>query len=149
MSWIASCPFGGSWLLTSPPGQCWGKDHTCPALKHACGYVSKQASCMQRVILVVSTAQQRESAVRIHISLLFEWISFPRRSCLKNPMDRGAWWAAVHGVTEDRTQLSSLSLFTFMHWRRKWQPTTVSLPGESQGRGAWWAAVYGVAQSRT
>ena len=44
---------------------------------------------------------------------------------------------------------SSLSLFTFMHWRRKWQPTPVFLPGESQGRGAWWAAAYGVAQSRT
>ena len=30
---------------------------------------------------------------------------------------------------------TSLSLFTFMHWRRKWQPTLVFLPGESQGRG--------------
>ena len=29
-----------------------------------------------------------------------------------------------------------LSLFTFMHWRRKWQPTLVFLPGESQGRGS-------------
>ena len=28
---------------------------------------------------------------------------------------------------------TSLSLFTFMHWRRKWQPTPVFLPGESQG----------------
>ena len=44
---------------------------------------------------------------------------------------------------------TSLSLFTFMHWRRKWQPTPVFLPGESQGQGAWWAAVYGVAQSWT
>ena len=35
-----------------------------------------------------------------------------------------------------------------MHWRRKWQPTPVFLPGESHRR-AWWAAVYGVAQSRT
>ena len=33
-------------------------------------------------------------------------------------------------------------------WRRKWQPTPVFLPGESQGRGAWWAAVSGVTQSR-
>ena len=31
---------------------------------------------------------------------------------------------------------TSLSLFTFMHWRRKWQPTPVSLLGESQGRGS-------------
>ena len=30
--------------------------------------------------------------------------------------------------------VTSLSLFTFMHWRRKWQPTPVFLPGESQGR---------------
>ena len=44
---------------------------------------------------------------------------------------------------------TSLSLFTFMHWRRKLQPTPVFLPGESQGRGSLWAAVYGVAQSRT
>ena len=31
---------------------------------------------------------------------------------------------------------TSLSLVTFMHWRRKWQPTLVFLPGESQGRGS-------------
>ena len=42
-----------------------------------------------------------------------------------------------------------LSLFTFMHWKRKWQPTPVFLPGESQAWGTWWAAVYGVTQSRT
>ena len=35
-------------------------------------------------------------------------------------------------VGHDRA--TSLSLFTFMHWRRKWQPTPVFLPGESQGR---------------
>ena len=33
---------------------------------------------------------------------------------------------------------TSLSLFTFMHWRRKWQPTPVLLPGESQ---RWWSLV--------
>ena len=32
--------------------------------------------------------------------------------------------------------MSSISPFTFMHWRRKWQPTPVFLPGESQGRGS-------------
>ena len=31
---------------------------------------------------------------------------------------------------------TSLSLFTCMRWRRKWQPTPVFLPGESQGRGS-------------
>ena len=33
-------------------------------------------------------------------------------------------------------QETSLSLFTFMHWRKKWQPTPVFLPGESQGLGS-------------
>ena len=32
--------------------------------------------------------------------------------------------------------VTSLSLFTFMHWRRKWQPIPVFFPGESQGRGS-------------
>ena len=60
--------------------------------------------------------------------------------CLENPMDGGAWWAAVHGVAKSQTQLNDfLSLFTFMHWRRKWQPTPVLLPGESQG----WANLVG------
>ena len=54
-------------------------------------------------------------------------------SCLENSMDRGAWWVTVHGVTKSRTRLSYFPL-TFMHWRRKWQPTPVFLPGESQGR---------------
>ena len=31
---------------------------------------------------------------------------------------------------------TSLSLFTFMRWRRNWQPTPVFFPGESQGRGS-------------
>ena len=69
-------------------------------------------------------------------------------SCLGNPMDGGAWYTTVHGATKSQTGLSDFA-FTFMHWRRKWQPTPVFLPGESQGRGAWCAAVYGVAQSGT
>ena len=44
---------------------------------------------------------------------------------------------------------TSLSLFTFMHWRRKWQPTPVFFLENPRDRGAWWAAVHGVAQSQT
>ena len=52
-------------------------------------------------------------------------------------MDGGAWLAAVHGVTKSRTRLSDFTLlFTFMRWRRKWQPTPVFLPEESQGPGS-------------
>ena len=81
--------------------------------------------------------------------LLSEWpaqtyrTAFPRShlyarrqySCLENPMDRGAWWAAVHGVAKSRTRLSDFTFtFHFPALRRKWQPTPVFLPGESQGR---------------
>ena len=68
-------------------------------------------------------------------------------------MDRGAWWAAVHGVTKSRMRLSDFT-FTF-HF-------SLSCIGEGNGTplqcsclenprdgGAWWAAVYGVAQSWT
>ena len=77
---------------------------------------------------------------------------------LENPMHRGAWWATgtkswIQLINETTTvfkvlviftftcSLTSLSLFTFMHWRRKWQPTPVFLawriPGtEEPGRGS-------------
>ena len=46
-------------------------------------------------------------------------------------------WKSYHLVANSKFRwLNSLSLFTFMHWRRKWQPTPVFLPGESQGRGS-------------
>ena len=45
--------------------------------------------------------------------------------------------AAVPGVAVSRTRLSSFAFtFDFHHWRRKWQPTPVFLPGESQGLGS-------------
>ena len=65
------------------------------------------------------------------------WMEEPGRLQSMGSRRVGHYWA------------TSLSLFTFMHWRRKWQPTPVFLPGETQGRGSWWAAVYGVTQSRT
>ena len=52
-------------------------------------------------------------------------------------MDGGAWWAAVYGVATSQTRLRDFTFtFHFMHWRRKWQPTLVFLPGESQGWGS-------------
>ena len=90
-----------------------------------------------------TTALIRQTFVGKVMSLLFNMLSRLvlgkgngnplQYSCLENPMDGGAWWAAVHGVTKSRTQLSD---FTFTHWRRKWQPTPVFLPGESQGWGS-------------
>ena len=57
-------------------------------------------------------------------------------SCLENPRDGGAWWAAVYGVTQSRTRLkriSSSSSSRAQIWRRQWHPTPVLLPGGSHG----------------
>ena len=58
-------------------------------------------------------------------------------SCLENPRDGGAWWAAVYGVVQSWTclkRLSSSSSKRVWPWRRKWQPTPVFLPGQSHGQ---------------
>ena len=55
-------------------------------------------------------------------------------SCLENPMDGGAWQAAVHGITKSRTRLNDFTFtFHFHALERKWQPTPLFLPGESHG----------------
>ena len=61
-------------------------------------------------------------------------------SCLENPMDGGAWWAAVHGVAKSRTRLSNFTFtFHFHALEKEMQPTPVFLPGESQG----WQSLVG------
>ena len=55
-------------------------------------------------------------------------------SCLESPRDGAAWWAAVSGAAQSQTQLKRIDMHVCMHWRRKWQPTPVFLPGESQGQ---------------
>ena len=72
------------------------------------------------------------------------------KACLENPMDGGAWWAAVHGVAKGRTRLSDFTLTFPFHALEKEMATHSSVLAWSiPGMGAWWAAVYGVAQSRT
>ena len=63
-------------------------------------------------------------------------------------MDRGVWWAAVHGVAQSRTRLKRLS----MHARigeGTGNPLQYSCLENPRDGGAWLAAVYGVAQSWT
>src|SRR5574337_1199679 len=58
-------------------------------------------------------------------------------SCLENPMDGRAWWAAVHGVARSRTRLSNFTFTFHFHALEKEMATHSSvLPGESQGRGS-------------
>ena len=68
-----------------------------------------------------------EKAIAPHSSTLawkIPWIEEPSRLQSMGSLRVRHDWATSH------------SLFTFMHWRRKWQPTPVFLPRESQGRGS-------------
>ena len=65
-------------------------------------------------------------------------------------MDRGAWWAAVHGVAKSRTRLSDFTFtFHFQALEKEMAIHSSILAWRIPGTGAWWAAVYGVAQSWT
>ena len=68
-----------------------------------------------------------EKAMEPHSSTLAWQIPW-----MEEPGGPQSMWSL--GVGHDLA--ASLSLFTFMHWRRKWQPTLVFLPGESQGWGS-------------
>ena len=76
-------------------------------------------------------------------------------SCLQNPMDGGAWWAAVHGVSRSRTQLSDFILTFHTNIIKTiivylvLAPLQYSCLENPMDGGAWWAAVHGVSRSRT
>src|SRR5574337_1269524 len=64
-------------------------------------------------------------------------------------MDRGAWWAAVHGVAQSRTRLKQLSMHACIG-EGNGNPLQYSCLEDPRDRGAWWASrVYGISQSRT
>ena len=71
-------------------------------------------------------------------------------SCLENPMDGGAWWAAVHGVVKSLTRLSDFP-FTLLSCfgEGNGNPLQCSCLENPRDGGAWWAAIYGVTQSPT
>ena len=61
-------------------------------------------------------------------------------SCLENPMDGGAWWTAVHGVTKSRTQLSDFTFTFYFHALEKEMATHFSglawrIPGTGESGG--------------
>ena len=66
----------------------------------------------------------------------------------ENPVDRGAWWAAVYRVAQNQTQLKQLSIHACIGEGNGNALQCSCLETHRDG-GAWWAAVYGVAQSWT
>ena len=76
--------------------------------------------------LCFTVVPRLEKATATHSSTL-AW-KIPR-------MEEPGGLQSMGSLTVRHDWVTSLSLFTFMHWRRKWQPTPVFLPGESQGQG--------------
>ena len=69
-------------------------------------------------------------------------------SCLENPVDRGAWRAAVHGAAQSRTQLKRLSMHACIG-EGNGNPLQCSCLENPRDRGAWWATISGITQIRT
>ena len=62
-------------------------------------------------------------------------------------MDRGAWWAAVHGVAQSRTRLKRLSMHACIG-EGSVNPFQYSCPENPMDGGAWWSTVHGVAKNQ-
>ena len=69
-------------------------------------------------------------------------------SCLENPVDGGAWWAAVHGVSQSRTRLKRLIMHACIG-EGNGNPLQCSCLENPRDGGASLAGVYGVTHSRT
>ena len=71
-------------------------------------------------------------------------------SCLENPMDGGAWKAAVYGVAKlDMTERLHFHYSLSCLGEGNGNPLQCSCLEDPRDGGAWWATVYGVTQSRT
>ena len=96
----------------------------------------KSLHCLKLYYLTFSCSDDRKYDGIIHIT---EKAMAPHSSTLawKIPWtEEPGGLQSVGSLRVGHDWVTSLSLSTFVHWRRKWQPTPVFLPGESQGWGS-------------
>ena len=100
---------------------------------------------------VVSQKEKHQYCINAYIWDFGEGNGNPLQySCLENPMDRGpGGLQSMRSLRVRHDWTTSLSLFTFLHWRRKCNPLQCSCLENPRDGRAWWAAIYGVAQSQT
>ena len=129
-------------------GRLFGAGHGNP-LQHSCLGNPKDREAWQATVHRVAKSQTRlkqlSTLAKLYciwpISLFGEGTGTPLQySCLENPMDRGAWWATVHGVAKSQTRLSDFT-FTFrFHALEKEMATHSSvlawrIPGTAEAGG--------------
>ena len=131
---LPSCiSFSWGWFWSLHPVQCYRP----PSIVF-------QALCLPDLLSWICSSPP---LCRDFISVIFEGSSgFPSEKAMAPHSSTLAWktpWTEEPGRLQSMGSrrvrhhwATSLSLFTFMHWRRKWQPTPVFLPGESQGQGS-------------
>ena len=118
------------------------------------GHQSPPSSGHQSPLLTFtsSASDSKSFLFRLDCSIFGEGNGNPLQySCLENPMDRRAWWAAISGVTQSRTRLKRLHFHFSLSCSEEGNgnPLQCSCLDNPRDGGAWWAAISGVAWSRT
>ena len=96
--------------------------------------------CFVLLFLFTSLQHHLILSINTYFNVLGEGNGTPLQySCLENPMDGGAWWAAVHGVAKSQTRLSDFTLSFHFHALEKemathssvlaWRITRMGEPG--------------------
>ena len=126
------------WLQAIPPLRPWtlitSQPHPIMQVIHSLSLL------LLNCLLTPPRTSALEKAMATHSSTLawkIPWMEEPGRLESMGLLRVGHNW------------VTSLSLFTFLHWRREWQPTPVFFLENPRDRGVWWAAIYGVTQSWT
>ena len=129
--------------------------HVCPCLaydSHVTGKNSPEETNLysQAALLLNSRSsltscltQRKAVTLQASISPTLKWVPEKAMATHSSTLPWRIPWTEEPGGLQSMGSLrvghnwaTSLSFFTFMHWRKKWQPTPVFLPGESQGRGS-------------